>query len=318
MRDPLPAGGGLTDPVVAAPGAPSSGTIRERLRALAGSADGLATLLRMRRDAIVAARRDAQAQELERELHPVLAALFAPAGLQLVRIDAAAPPALLDHLVRHEAVHPVADRDELLQRLIPSDRRCYGLFHPRLPERPVAFVQIALMAAPPDTIAEILAPERTPLPPESATAAVFYSISAAEDGLRGIPSGGPLIKRALSELAEEFPGLSSFATLSPIPGFRRWLADATGAARPELRDLRDSLERGDAGSAHREALRRAVELYLSSVRPHDGRPLDPVARFHLGNGARLTRVQLDADTSPAGLERSYGAMACYEYERRPT
>lgn len=239
------------------------------------------------------------------DLAPVLAALFSPGSLELVRIDWRAPSATLDMMMRHEAVHAIADREDLRRRLLPADRACYGLFHAALPDEPLVFTEIALSDVLPLSIDAILAEGRRPIDADAARLAVFYSISATQPGLRGIALGRLLIARVVAELARERPAVDEFVTLSPMPGLRSWMR-ATGRATDSLPDV----------TPPDDVLQAACEEYLLRARGTDERPLDDVARFHLGNGARLDRILLGADRSARGREQSYGAMVSYRYERQ--
>jgi malonyl-CoA decarboxylase len=255
--------------------------------------------------------------------------------VELRRIGWNSPAALLEKLIAYEAVHEIRSWTDLRNRL-DSDRRCYAFFHPRMPEEPLIFVEIALtreMASNVHTLLDETAPQTDP---HAAQAAVFYSISNTQPGLRGVSFGGFLIKRVVDELCAEFPKLKTFATLSPVPGFRRWLDARLGARDASLFGAEEAGQLAAAGGAQdafagmanllagdlaaiAEApaaagtLSRLVARYLVEAKEGD-RPLDPVARFHLGNGARLERVNWRADTSARGLKQSAGIMVNYLYE----
>jgi len=237
------------------------------------------------------------------ELRRVLVTMFPPESLELAAIDWASPRVTHDALERHEAVHEIIDRADLRRRLHPADRVCFGLFHAALPAEPLVFAEIALTSGMPETITEILAPDRVPQDIDLATTAVFYSISAAQPGLRGIAFGKLLIARAVATLHRDHPRIRDVVTLSPMPGLRRWLVAVTEARTPEAPPEDD-------------ALRDLSETYLRHSRRGDGSRLDAVARFHLGNGASLDRIHLRADPSPRGMQQSFGAMASYRYERQ--
>jgi malonyl-CoA decarboxylase len=251
-------------------------------------------------------------------------------------IDWDSPASLLEKLVAYEAVHQITSWQDLRNRL-DSDRRCYALFHPRMPEEPLAFVEVALVQGMASSIQALLDEKAPKMDPQQADAAIFYSISNTQKGLKQISFGDYLIKRVVQTLSREFPKIRIFATLSPIPGFRRWLRDlpeaelavAFGpedlAALPTLstdRDLKTSTEEllgdgswvGDAAMA--AALQRPLMVlgarYLVSKRG-DGQPLDSVARFHLRNGARLERLNWLGDASGNGLAQSSGMMVNYRY-----
>ena len=263
---------------------------------------GVRELVALRERILASGRTDQGSGVTAEELRRVLATMFPPESLELATIDGDSPTVTLDALERYEAVHEITDRADLRRRLHPADRLCFGLFHAALPAEPVVFTEIALTSDMPESITEILAPDRVPQDADAATAAVFYSISAAQPGLRGIAFGKLLISRAAAALRRDHPRVREVVTLSPMPGLRRWLATATEAEAPEAPPADD-------------ALRSLSETYVRHARRVDGRPLDAVARFHLGNGASLDRIHVRADPSLRGMMQSFGAMASYRYER---
>jgi malonyl-CoA decarboxylase len=202
-------------------------------------------------------------------------------------------------------VHSIATWAALRDRLLPQDRRCYAFVHPAMPDEPLIFVEVALSADIPASIQALLAPQRTELPVDRARVAVFYSISNCQAGLAGISFGQFLIKQVVEELSGEFPALSTFVTLSPVPGLRRWLS-AQGEE-----DLPADLPRDDPRVARRMAL---AARYFLTARDRRGRVVDPVARFHLGNGARVERLCWMGDTSAKGMAQSGGLMVNYLYD----
>lgn len=250
-----------------------------------------------RRADLLARCRAEQAAELSR-LTEDLGAVMRGDDLVVRRLTIDEPSEVLDRLVGAEPVHPFAGPDDVQDRL-DDDRRCYVLEHPALPHRPLNIVWCALWRGAPRDLAAILDPGAATTDPAAADTAAFYSIWNVEPGLVGLPGGRRLLLGAIDALRAELPGLSSFVTLSPIPGFRAWL-DA-GAHRAVDPDHPDDA-RLVAGCAR----------YLTTLRD-DGRPVDPVARFHLGNGARLLSLAPRADRSERGLERSFGIMANYRY-----
>ena len=225
----------------------------------------------------------------------LLESAFQPAQLRLRGLDSRSPKALLDKLIQHEAVHPIHSREELRRRL-RADRRCFALTHRALPGELLIFAEVALTQGLSSKIQPLLDPKQPVLPPETADHAMFYSISSCQEGLRGIPFGGELIERAMQALKDEFPKLERFATLSPVPGLRDWMARYMPSL--DLMKLRDP--------------RWMCAHYLLKVR-RGGEPWDPVARFHLRNGARLERVNALEDISGTGMERSAGFMVNYVY-----
>ncbi|MFP4274933.1 MAG: malonyl-CoA decarboxylase [Paracoccaceae bacterium] len=210
------------------------------------------------------------------------------------------PADILERIIGYEAVHSIGSWQELRQRLEPEDRRCFAFFHPAMPDDPLIFVQVALTRGIPGAIGPLLAPDSAPLPAEEADTAVFYSISNCQKGLAGISFGDILIKQVVERLSLELRELQTFVTLSPIPGFTRWLE-------------RVGLEPQALAPDSHEAL--AAQYLLEARRP-DGRPLDPVARFHLRNGAEVHKVHPGADASARGQAQSLGAMVNYLYDPR--
>lgn len=213
------------------------------------------------------------------------------------RLSLADPDELIERIAAAEPVHPVSGRADLADRL-DVDRRCFVLEHPALPGRPMNVVWVALWNGIAGDVAEILDPDAPTSDPRAADTAVLYSIWAAEPGLQGLPGGPQLIEGAIRALGEELPAIRSVVTLSPIPGFRQWWAHEGGPVDDLLSDD--------------ETVLQACLRYLMSRRV-DGRPLDPVARFHLGNGARLLSLQRHGDRSENGQARSWAVMANYRY-----
>jgi malonyl-CoA decarboxylase len=224
-----------------------------------------------------------------------LAGLVDAEGLHARRITLDEPPEVLDRLVRDEPVHPFSGPDDVADRLA-DDRRCFVLELRSAPARPLNVVFCALWRGLARDLGEVLDPAAPTTDPADADSAIFYSIWNVEPGWVGLPGGRILLEAAIEQLRAELPALTTFATLSPIPGFARWDRGRVDAARPG----------GD------DPLRRCAE-YLTSTRA-DGRPLDAVARFHLGNGARLLALTEGSDRSERGMSRSMGIMATYRYE----
>jgi malonyl-CoA decarboxylase len=274
---------------------------------------------------------------LDRELEARLSAWFDVGFLELQRITWSSPAALLEKLVEYEAVHEIRSWDDLKNRL-DSDRRCYAFFHPRMPLEPLIFVQVALLEDLADDVQRLLDIEAPLTDASKATTAIFYSISATQTGLRGVSFGNFLLKRVVDDLQRDFPRLKTFATLSPIPGLVRWAqknpqelaaaitpADwkrlaAAGIDSPDSPRLARILE-ASAEWTEDEALARALRDPLLKLAARylvhasrDGKPVDAVARFHLGNGARVERLNWLADTSAKGLGQSWGIMVNYLYD----
>lgn len=258
---------------------------------------GTQRLIAMRED-LLGAGQTPGLQELDREFEDIFESWFNAGFLELRRIDWNAPAAILERIIKYEAVHSINGWDDLRRRVEPADRRCYGFFHPQMADDPLIFVEVALTDHLPSGIAQVISEERQTIPPQEASYAIFYSISNCQEGLRGIPFGNFLIKQVVGLLKKELPQLRCFATLSPVPGFAKWLAK----------------ERGDTEVPAGEELRREAARYLVNARGSKGGPVDPVARFHLGNGARLEAIHTQGDTSPKGLRQSHGVMVNYLYD----
>ncbi|THF65367.1 malonyl-CoA decarboxylase [Pseudothauera rhizosphaerae] len=298
---------------------------------------GVKFLVDLRADLLRFLPGDKELKSLDRELEARLSAWFDVGFLELARITWNSPAALLEKLVEYEAVHEIRSWTDLKNRL-DSDRRCYGFFHPRMPLEPLIFVEVALVEELADNVQKLLDEQAPVLDPQRAGAAIFYSISNTQDGLRGVSFGNFLLKRVVEDLRRDFPKLDTFATLSPLPGLARWTrkhpaeiaaafteADwkrlaAAGVDGPDAPRLREVLD-GKAGChedaalarALREPLLRIAARYLLEAQ-REGRPVDPVARFHLGNGARVERLNWLADTSAKGFDQSWGVMVNYLYD----
>jgi malonyl-CoA decarboxylase len=258
--------------------------------------DRRAELLATSRDADAGAELDPRLAELTDSLRDALAGR--DAQVRRVRLDE--PGDLVERLADAEPVHPFAGPEDLADRL-DDDRRCFVLEHPLLPGRPLNVVWVALCQGIPDDLSAILDPVAPTADPRTADTAAFYSIWNVEPGLVGLPGGRSLLGGVVDALRAELPGLGTFVTLSPIPGFRTWWTDSRRA------------EVSSAAAPSRDELLRSCADYLTTFES-PGRLLDPVARFHMGNGARLLRVVPDADRSERGMQRSWGAMANYRYE----
>ncbi|RYG08422.1 MAG: malonyl-CoA decarboxylase, partial [Burkholderiales bacterium] len=277
---------------------------------------------------------DKRLMALDVEMEYMFSTWFDVGFLELRTINWDSPASLIEKLIQYEAVHDIKDWADVKNRL-DSDRRCYGFFHPRLPEVPLIFVEVALMDEMADAITPLLDETAEPTDLNKATTAIFYSISNTQTGLRGVSFGDSLIKRVVETLKEEFPKLRTFATLSPIPGFRSWLTKHAAQMLEKLSDKeRAALGRAvgfeppgaghflaaaetplalDARSPVRQVLMKCAAHYLGQE-TDGGKPLDPVARFHLGNGSRVERLNWAGDPSAKGVKQSYGLMVNYLYD----
>jgi malonyl-CoA decarboxylase len=285
-----------------------------------------AEIVAMRSDLIRILRSDPGLALVDADLMHLLSSWFNRGFLVLRRIDWNTPASILEKIILYEAVHEIQGWDDLRRRLDPVDRRCFGFFHPALIDEPLIFVEVALTAGIPDSIQGLLAEERKAdgREPELSTA-VFYSISNCQEGLKGISFGNFLIKQVVEELIREVPLLKTFVTLSPLPQFAYWLdrlmaGDGAGivseADRVALQMLNDPgwVEEPEEEEGLRPVLLALAAHYLLLAKSSDNRPIDPVARFHLGNGARLEQINWLGDISEKGLRESHGIMVNYEYE----
>lgn len=264
------------------------------LRRINTAPGGTRLLIDLRRDLLALLKAHRHLAPLEDDLVHLLASWFNRGFLSLRRIDWSSPATLLEQLIAHEAVHEIKGWDDLHRRL-EGDRRCYGFFHPALPDEPLIFVEVALTNGLPVAIADILDAPVVADAASGADTAIFYSISNCQAGLRGIGFGNLLIKQIIADIREQRPAISRFATLSPVPTLVGWLKE------------RGRSESGDLASLCCE--------YLTTNRlTVPGMRIDPVAHFHLSNGARLERILLDADRSARGRAQSHGVMVNYVYE----
>jgi malonyl-CoA decarboxylase len=293
---------------------------QELIRRLNRAPGGTSDLVSMRADLLGLMNSDKDLAALDRDVAHLLASWFNRGFLVLRRIDWSTPANILEKIIRYEAVHEIRDWNDLRRRIDPVDRRCYAFFHPALVDEPLIFVEVALTESIPGAIAPLLAEDRQPVPIERARTAVFYSISNTQRGLGGISFGSFLIKQVVEELRRELPKLENFVTLSPVPGFMSWLKKASDVpVTEEERGLLENLERPDwfEDTELATQLRSVVEplaaYYFLKARTPKGRLIDSVARFHLGNGARLERIDWLGDLSPKGLRESAGIMVNYLY-----
>ena len=229
---------------------------------------------------------------------------FNPSFLVLEKIDWETPANILEKIIEYEAVHEINSWDDLRARLAPSDRQCFAFFHPLIPNDPLIFVEVALCEDIPKSIEEIIKIDRAEIDIEDANTAIFYSISNCHNGLLGISFGNFLIKKVAKNLKRELPELNQFQTLSPLPGFMKWMEEYAPI----------TFERCSDKNCSNDELMKQTVRYLTESNRSDGLPNDPVARFHIGNGATLERVNLNADVSSKGLSQSYGIMANYLYD----
>ena len=296
--------------------------------------EGVKFLVDMRADLLAFARDDPALLGLQADLRDLLISWFDVGFLELRNIGWDEPASLLEKLIAYEAVHEIRGWSDLRNRL-DLDRRCFAFFHPCMPGEPLIFVEVALVKGLASSVQTLLNQDAPVLDPEDANTAVFYSISNAQKGLAGIRLGEFLIKRVVQVLMDEVPTIKTFATLSPIPGFLAWLRARVAAGEPSLLRAADrkalaSLCGDNASEADilrlldtpnwqeaaacRSPLMRLCAYYLMREKRRGHRARDPVADFHLSNGARLERLHWLADISPNGMASSAGMMITYRYK----
>jgi malonyl-CoA decarboxylase len=293
---------------------------QELIRRLNRAPGGTAELVAMRADLLSALKTNRDLGALDRDIAHLLSSWFNRGFLVLRRIDWSSPANILEKIIRYEAVHEIRDWNDLRRRIDPADRRCYAFFHPRLVDEPLIFVEVALTEAIPGAIAPLLAEDRPPVAIDRARTAVFYSISNTQRGLGGISFGSFLIKQVVEELQRELPRLENFVTLSPVPGLMQWLKEANdvpvsdeGRALLGQLDAPDWFQNAETAAQLRTLLEPLAAYYFLKARTPKGRLIDSVARFHLGNGARLERIDWLGDLSPKGMRESAGIMVNYLY-----
>ena len=293
---------------------------RTLLQRLNRSSGGVAAIVAMRRSLVGILRQHPELRAVDADFSHLLSSWFNPGFLYLRQVTWNSPAALLEKIIEHEAVHAIRDWGDLRRRL-QSDRRVFAFFHPQLPEEPLIFVEVALVPAIPRSISQLIDDRASARPAKPASVAAFYSISNCEPGLKGVSLGNFLIKRVAEKLRGEVPSLKRYCTLSPVPGLRKWLTTVRGVAVAEALRARhgEDLERlavavrsGKAERDDQAMLAACAATYLARFGATAAG--DPVARFHLDNGARLERINLTADLSDKGLRESLGVMVNYLYD----
>jgi malonyl-CoA decarboxylase len=312
---------------------------QEFMRRLNRGLNGTAAVVEMRRDLLQLLDKKPELAAVDFDMRHLLSSWFNPGFLKMHRVDWKSPAEVLEKLIQHEAVHAIDGWDDLRRRLQP-DRRCFAFFHPQLPNEPLIFVEVALLPEVPLAIAPLVDKKaETVTQAQQYKVAVFYSISNCEPGLRGVSMGNFLIKRVAEQLHQEFPSLKTFITLSPVPGLIEWIAAGANLGdgvpldrlKPALKMKRDQalqalgldaqswaerLSSGwhpdDAPKKEKEALLCLTAIYLGLA--STGREGNPVAKFHLGNGAKLHLINWAGDLSRKGLRQSAGIMVNYLYD----
>jgi malonyl-CoA decarboxylase len=307
---------------------------QELFRRLNQALDGTRILVAMRSQVLQESDRTPGLRPIAADLAHLFVSWFNRGFLVLRRIDWRTSAVILEKLIQYEAVHQIHGWNDLRRRL-ETDRRCYAFFHPALPDEPIIFIEVALTRSLSDRVQPLLDPDSPVQDEATAEWAIFYSITNCQAGLRGVPFGSFLIKQVVEDVSKELPRIKNFATLSPVPGFRKWLSEKIPAlgAHPKLAPFAAAAAKlDDPRWIEDEALRSALPRRLlpmaayyllhakrnaakpNPAKPNDHEPLDSVARFHLKNGARLERINWLGDTSSSGLQRSAGLTANYIYK----
>jgi len=295
---------------------------QELFRRLNQAPGGTSALVEARRNVLSALAEHPDWKTIDSDLAHLFTSWFNRGFLTLERVDWHTPAIVLEKLIKYEAVHAISGWRDLRRRL-ESDRRCFAFFHPALPDEPLIFIEVALVKGMSNAIQPLLDVNTPVADADNADTAVFYSITNCQEGLRGISFGNLLIKQVAQRLGEEFPRIRTFATLSPIPGFHYWLNSVEGSLDPTpetqaaLATIRDPANtewmrsEQSAESVRKTLLPLCAYYLLHAMRNNE--PADNVARFHLGNGARVERLNWLADTSSRGMQRSAGLMVNYLY-----
>ena len=292
---------------------------QDLIRALNMAPGGTSAVVNMRKDLLGFLKSNPELNTVDEDFTHLLSSWFNRGFLTLKRISWQSPACILEKLIAYEAVHAIQGWGDLRRRL-EEDRRCYGFFHPSLPDEPLIFVEVALVSELSSSI-QMLLDDKEPLEnPHQATTAIFYSISDCQQGLKGISFGNFLIKQVVAELFLELPNLKTFATLSPIPGFRRWLTtkrDDVGLTPDGIELLKwldnEWIDQLDQAQTLKGPLLSLCAHYLTQEKRNE-RPLDPVSRFHLGNGASIQQINWFGDVSEKGLTESATLMVNYLYD----
>ena len=285
---------------------------QELLRRINLAPGGTRRLVKMREHLLKAMRDNPELDKIDADFHHLFNTWFNRGFLLMEPLDWTTPAHILEKIIAYEAVHEIKSWAELRSRLEPVDRYCYGFFHPSMGDEPLVFVEVALTDHIPSAIGEILHRDPECEAPDNPTCAIFYSISNCHNGLAGVSFGNFLIKQVATSLKMRFPQLKTFSTISPAPGFRRWL-QAEARQHHEIALLMDRFD-ASAAEDQKEELEKIAAQYFLQQKNSRSEPLDPVARFHLKNGAKLERINILGNPSAIGMERSFGTMVNYVYD----
>jgi len=285
---------------------------QELFRRINLSTNGTRRLVKMREHLLTAMRDRPEFKRIDTDFHHLFNAWFNRGFLVMEPLDWTTPAHILEKIIAYEAVHEIESWSELRRRLEPADRYCYGFFHPSMGDDPLVFVEVALTDHIPSSIGEILLREDDTELPQNASCAIFYSISNCHRGLAGVSFGNLLIKQVATSMKQRFPQLKTFSTISPAPGFHKWLVGAA-PLDAELAEIASEFG-ADADEATCAKLEKVAAQYFLQEKDERGKPLDPVARFHLKNGAILERINVLGNPSAKGMKDSLGIMVNYVYD----
>lgn len=285
---------------------------QELFRRINLSTNGTRRLVKMREHLLTAMRDRPEFKRIDTDFHHLFNAWFNRGFLVMEPLDWTTPAHILEKIIAYEAVHEIESWSELRRRLEPADRYCYGFFHPSMGDDPLVFVEVALTDHIPSSIGEILLREDDTELPQNASCAIFYSISNCHRGLAGVSFGNFLIKQVATSMKQRFPQLKTFSTISPAPGFHKWLVGAA-PLDAELAEIASEFG-ADADEATCAKLEKVAAQYFLQEKDERGKPLDPVARFHLKNGAILERINVLGNPSAKGMKDSLGIMVNYVYD----
>ncbi len=289
---------------------------QELIRTINRVPGATAELVAMRADLLALAKQNPQLRGLDSDFQHLFASWFNRGFLEMRQINWSTSAQILEKVITYEAVHEIADWDDLRQRVGDPDRMLFAFFHPAMPDDPLIFVEVALLSEVPDAIGPILAADRKRTDLDTATVATFYSISNCHAGLRGVSFGNFLIKQVVAELQKLRPNLKTFVTLSPVPGLRKWAEQSlqNGDALLNDTDKETLSELGEHDLPQDDFITQLAARFLTQAKRASGTVADPVAHFHLGNGATLLRIHPGADLSLRGTENSWGVMVNYLYD----
>ena len=289
---------------------------QELLRRLNQAPNGTSSLLKMRESLLKCIQDSPELKPLDFDFVHLFKSWFNRGFLRLERIDWSTSANVLEKIMEYEAVHDISDWQDLQNRVAAADRRLYAFFHPALPDEPLIFIEVALMNEVPHSIMPILDTSVKPIDPYTANTAVFYSISNCQMALKGVSFGSFLIKQVVSEIQQEFKEIKQFVTLSPVPGLRKWAHKMNNSKDEELsdrisQDISDCCEKEEINQL---ALLRLTYFYLTQIKNKKGDAINPVAHFHLGNGALIYKIHTQANNNQLAIDDSWGVMVNYLYD----